>query len=184
MAKRNPNNYIINDGGTVSIELRRRNKENLWTIIDCENLEYVMELTWCARYNDANNMYYASHTIYSKEAKTTTGTIDLQYYLLNREKDPNISIDHINNNSLDNRMSNLRKSITKENLKNRNGANSNNKSGYRNVAYIKNSKHPYRVQLMVNGKNTILGHFEDVDEAGIYAEEMRQKYYGDFAGRG
>ena len=185
MAKRKPNNYIINNDGTASIELRRRNKESLWTIIDIENLEYVMKLTWCARYNDANNMYYASHTVYSKEAKTTVGTIDLQYYLLNREKDSNISIDHINNNSLDNRILNLRKSITKENTKNRNGANSNNKTGYRNVFYDKRKKNnPYVVQIQINGKNTRLGSFDKLEDAGAFAEEMRQKYYGEFAGKG
>ena len=35
---------------------------------------------------------------------------------------------------------------------------------------------------MINGKNTPLGKFDDVDEAGVFAEKMRQKYYKDFAG--
>jgi hypothetical protein len=35
---------------------------------------------------------------------------------------------------------------------------------------------------MINGKNTILGKFNDVDEAGNFAKEMRKKYYKDFAG--
>ena len=185
MANRNPNNYIINDDGTVSIELRRRNKESLWTIIDIENLEYVTSWTWYARYNDANNLYYASHTLYDKDTKRASTTIDLQYYLLNRDKDSNISIDHINHNTLDNRILNLRKSITKENTKHRSGRNSNNKTGYRNVFFDKRiKKRPYIVQLQIEGKNTRLGSFSNAEEAGKYAEEMRQKYYGEFAGEG
>lgn len=40
------------------------------------------------------------------------------------------------------------------------------------------------MQLQVDGKNTCLGRFayEDLDKAGKFAEEMRQKYYGEFAG--
>jgi hypothetical protein len=40
------------------------------------------------------------------------------------------------------------------------------------------------VQLQVNGKNTHLGRFkkDQLEEAGKFAEEMRQKYYGVFAG--
>ena len=64
---------------------------------------------------------------------------------------------------------------------NRKGKNKNNKSGYRNVSKSGNT---WIVQLQVDGKNTILGRFslEQLDEAGKFAEEMRQKYYGEYAG--
>jgi hypothetical protein len=39
------------------------------------------------------------------------------------------------------------------------------------------------VQLQIEGKNERLGKFKDVHEAGKFAEEMRQKYYGEFAGK-
>lgn len=38
------------------------------------------------------------------------------------------------------------------------------------------------VQLHINNKNERLGYFDNVDEAGKFAEKMRQKYYGEFAG--
>ena len=68
-----------------------------------------------------------------------------------------------------------------ENLKNRKGRNSNNKSGYRNVSW---DGYKWIVQLQVNGKNTCLGRFpeNELEQAGKFAEEMRQKYYGKFAG--
>jgi hypothetical protein len=52
--------------------------------------------------------------------------------------------------------------------------------GYRNVSLIKGK---WVVQLQIDGKNTKLGSFDDVHEAGKFAEEMRQKYYGEFAGK-
>ena len=38
------------------------------------------------------------------------------------------------------------------------------------------------VQLQVNGKNKCLGIFDNVDEAGEFAEEMRQQYYKNYKG--
>jgi len=40
------------------------------------------------------------------------------------------------------------------------------------------------VQLQINKKNVALARFayEDLDKAGAFAEEMKQKYYGEFAG--
>lgn len=69
------------------------------------------------------------------------------------------------------------------NLKNRKGRNSNNKSGYRNVSW-KKSENVWVVQLQINKKNTVLGKFpkDQLEEAGKFAEQMRQKYYGKFAG--
>lgn len=89
-------------------------------------------------------------------------------------------VDHINHNTLDNRKSNLREITTSQNLRNRKSKNINNKSGYRNVCLI-NGK--WCVQLMINGKNNRLAYFDNVDEAGEYAEKMRKKYYGEFAGK-
>ena len=68
-------------------------------------------------------------------------------------------------------------------MQNRSGKNKNNTSGYRNVSYIK-GEGKYIVQLQVDGKNKRLGEFDDVHEAGKFAEEMRKKYYGKYKGAG
>ena len=83
---------------------------------------------------------------------------------------------------MDNRKSNLRIIENSNNLKNRKSKNKNNKSGYRNVSLI-NGK--WVVQLQVDGKNKRLGSFayDELDKAGRFAEEMRLRYYGKFAGR-
>jgi hypothetical protein len=184
MANRIPNNYIINkENKTAKIELRRKTSENMWAVIDLDDLEYVMRWTWYARYNWSNQKYYATHTVYNPDTKTSSQTMDLQYYLMNPNNDSSIRVDHISHDTLDNRRENLRTSTNDENTKHRKGKNANNQSGYRSVAYIKSDKKtPYHVQLMINGKNTKLGKFADVDEAGAYAKKKREELYGEFAG--
>ena len=71
----------------------------------------------------------------------------------------------------------------KHNLRNRKGKNSNNKSGYRNVCFDKR-ENAWIVQLQIDGKCKRVGKFpeDQLEEAAKFAKEMREKYYGDFAG--
>lgn len=93
-------------------------------------------------------------------------------------------IDHKNNDTLDNRKSNLRVVENSDNLTNRKSRNKNNTSGHRNVILDK-KRNEWVVQLFIDGKNKRLGRFpyDELDKAGIFAEEMRATYYGEFAGK-
>ena len=79
-------------------------------------------------------------------------------------------------------MSNLRIASDTQNETNRKGRNSNNKSGYRNV-FWDTRKEQWSVGLCRDYKRIQLGYYDDVDEAGRVAEQARQKYYGDYAGK-
>ena len=83
--------------------------------------------------------------------------------------------------STTNRKENLRVILPNENLRNRESRNINNKSGFRNVSW---DGHRWVVQLQINGKCVALGRFpyEQLEQAGLFAEQMRQKYYGEYAG--
>ena len=66
-AHKKGNNYIIDEENQlVKIELKRRGKESLYTIIDLEDLEKVINFpyTWFAKYSWANQSYYAMATEY------------------------------------------------------------------------------------------------------------------------
>ena len=71
----------------------------------------------------------------------------------------------------------------KQNSRYREGKNSNNKSGYRNVSWSK-SYNKWVVQLQVDGKNKILATFpyNELELAGKFAEEKRKELYGEYAG--
>ena len=175
------NEYIIDELlGIAKIELRREDGDNLWTIIDIDDLDRVISFpgVWYAKYQRLNNGYYVYANVYDDITKRTK-TVLLHQFIMSANGN---TVDHINHNTFDNRKTNLRIVNDSDNLKNRKGKNSNNTSGYRNVTWSKHDK-KWIVQLQIDKRNKTLGWFDDVEEAGKFAEEMRQKYYGEFAGK-
>lgn len=179
------NNYEIIDNYAI-IYLNDRKNNRYEMKIDIKYLDDLLNLdsTWYPFLDHHNKLYYGRTTIYM-------GTVDnhpkynlffIHQYLFDRKKEKILTIDHINHDTLDNREENIRLISGKNNTRNRKGRNSNNKSGYRNVCMIDNH---WRIQLQINGKNYRFPEkFVDIDEAGSFAESMRRKYYGEFAGKG
>jgi hypothetical protein len=100
----------------------------------------------------------------------------LHRYLLNYTgKD---YIDHINNNPLDNRKSNLRIVTSSQNNMNK-ISNKNSTSKYIGVAYYKR-KNKWRSYIKVNGKNIFLGNFKDEIEAVKARDIATKKYYKEY----
>jgi len=88
-------------------------------------------------------------------------------------------IDHIDGNSLNNKIENLRVVTNSQNQLNRK-LSSNSKTKFKGV-----SKHAqvdrYMVRLRIKGKETYFGLFEDLELAGLVADMAREKYHGEFA---
>lgn len=75
---------------------------------------------------------------------------------------PDMVVDHINGNPLDNRICNLRQVSQQENTQNQRKAKSNSLSGLLGV----NSKpERHRARICVDGKNVHLGYFKTKEEA-------------------
>ena len=127
MAKKKGNNYIIDEeNGIAKIELNRWNgKENLWAIIDLEDLDRVINFpyTWVAKFNKSIDGYYAAASQYIPELKRAR-PIHLHQFIMNTTEN---NVDHINHNPLDDRKSNLRVITVKQNSRYREGKNKNNK---------------------------------------------------------
>lgn len=143
-----------------------------------------MGLRWHASWDKHIKDFYAVASEYLGyiNDKPKYKTHYLHREILNAEKE--IQVDHIKHyihSSLDNRKQNLRLTNSSQNNKNKNGKHSNNTSGYRNVSWF-DSYQKWVVQLQINGKNTIVGKFDDVDEAGQFAEQKRNELYGEYAG--
>lgn len=167
---------IVND--IAKIKLTRWSGEVVWSTIDLEDLERVRHsgLNWYVKY--VNESYYAMANC---DEERYDKTIEYLHRFIANAGIGDI-IDHINHDTLDNRKSNLRYSNRAKNAMNRRGRNTNNTSGYRNVSWDK-SCGQWVVQLQVEGKNTRLGKFDDVHEAGSFAKRMRLKHYGAYAGK-
>lgn len=175
-------NYKIIDGEYVIFEVEKDGKI-IEIMVDMDDFEDINHYSWHADWRNVMNNYYITRTEYLGIVNGKPGykTIYLHNSILSPPKGK--VVDHINHNPLDNRKRNLRLVCRSKNGKNRKGSNSNNTSGYRNVSWSKDYKQ-WLVQLQVNGTNKVLGKFDDVHIAGEFAEEMRQKHYGKFAGRG
>ena len=99
-------------------------------------------------------------------------------YLYHFGKLPKI-IDHIDNDRSNNRIENLREVTQQQNCLNR-ITHRNNKSGYKNVIWHKKTA-KWSVVMSVNGERQWLGTYDDLELAGLIANEAREKYHGKFA---
>lgn len=155
------------NGDTFEIKLSPKSIQKL------ETFKYK----WFIRHNKSEDNYYVVATVYNglNESGKPIYTAEYLHRYVTNAKDYHL-VDHKNLDTLDNRLNNLRLVDRRQNAINRSGANSNNKSGYRNVSWNKYYE-KWVVQLQIDGKNNVLGMFDDVHEAGAFAENMREKYY-------
>jgi len=88
-------------------------------------------------------------------------------------------LDHINRDTSDNRIENLRPANICQNARNR-GLFSNNTSGCKGVAWDKTAS-KWISYVSVNKKHTKLGAFDDLELAELVSIEARDLYYGKYA---
>lgn len=180
LGKKGFNDYkIINN--IAEIYCFRRNGEVVTFLVDAEDIPKLVKLSyrWCATYDKITKNFYGHTSLYynDKNGKRKAERITLHEIIMGAKH-----IDHIDNNTKNNTKDNLRKTLYTTNATNRKSRNINNQSGYRNVS--KQGKW-WAIQLQIEGKNTILKKFplDRLKEAGDYAEKMREKYYGEYAGK-
>lgn len=92
--------------------------------------------------------------------------------ILNAPK--NMQVDHINNNRLDNRKSNLRLVNNKQNNENRKGAYSTSKTGIRGVSWQKQHQR-WRAVIMSNYKQVYNKLFNSIEEATAAVVNKRKE---------
>ena len=88
-------------------------------------------------------------------------------------------VDHVNKDSLDNRVENIRVADSCENMQNR-GLFKNNKSGAKGVVWHKRIS-KWQVYVGVRRAIKHIGYFDDFELAELVAHEARQKFHGAFA---
>lgn len=169
----------------VKIYFYDKDNNKVTCYVDLEDWDRVRKHKYKWNVEYIHGIPYVTSCIYKgiMNNKPKYSIILLHRFILKLSNKKQNKVDHINHNGLDNRKSNLRIISNENNLKNRKGKNKNNTSGYRNVSWCKSSK-KWIVQLQINGKNKVLGRFDDVHEAGKFATKMRKKYYGEYAGKG
>jgi hypothetical protein len=92
---------------------------------------------------------------------------------------PKIDLDHINGDSLDNRINNLRLATEGQNLANSRIA-KNNRSGVKGVCWRRDIG-KWSAQIRKDGKLKHIGLFATIDEAATAYEEKAKELFGEFA---
>lgn len=150
------NDYWVN-GDDVWIELRKKNSQNVWTVIDLDDLSKLEEIDtflYSAWDKKRKQFYCGYNDLSSVPGKRTRKTHKL---LTNCPMD--MVVDHIDRNPLNNRSCNLRVVTVQANTMN---------TDRRGITFSK-TRNRWRARITVN-KNTIaLGDFKSEEAAhGMY----------------
>jgi len=141
-------------------------------LIDDEDYEKINTHSWCIFHSRSERPYVVRYINNSgKQIR-----IWLHRIIIN-PPDGKV-VDHINNNTLDNRKCNLRICTHKENIRNQKKR-KNNASGFKGVYFVEKNK-KYRATIRVNGKGIHLGLFGTPEEAHKAYCEASKKYHGEF----
>ena len=152
----------------AEIVLYEGNVESSFTIVDSEDVSKVRTHKWSVM----DNGYVV----------TKVNGKSLLLHRLIKDCPPDMTVDHINHNKLDNRRSNLRICTQQENSFNK-GMYSHNTSGIKGVGYDVDRR-KWIARLMVDGKNLFLGRYESKYEASKAREKAEVKYFGEFRFKG
>lgn len=148
-------------GEITVIFLKTKERKTLETLIDTKDLNKLKGIKFRPYFEKKNNSYYAIASIKSNTNKC--GWATLQLHRLIMDTPSNLTVDHINHNTLDNRKINLRNVTHAENCQNKN-VQRNSKTGVRGVhKHSKNNS--WIAQLEVNGKKVYLGSYKSIEEA-------------------
>lgn len=159
------------------IFITRRNNECLSATVDDNLFDILSKSTWYISPVSDQLNYAISHenkkTIYMHRRVVEI----LNGRFLNRDEE----VDHIDGNGLNNQYNNLRIVNRSQNQSNqRNHRDS--KSKYIGVHYNKRYTNPYRVKLMLHGKNIHVNKGCDTEEdAAEIRDLLALKYFGEYA---
>lgn len=124
-----------------------------------------------------NNGYAARTTRSNGVAKV----LKMHRFIMNLQPDDGMDVDHVNGNSLDNRIANLRICTHAENMRNQK-AYKNAKSGFKGVYRYKNRT--WTAQIQINGKKKNLGYFETPEKAHAAYVAAAKELHGQYANTG
>ena len=140
------------------------------TTVDDDTYEMLMEYKWCA--GRKGGSYYA--------VSRTNGKLISMHRLLMGFPD-GLCIDHIDQNSLNNTLSNLRTATKAQNGMNR-GPQKNTKTGFKGVSYDK-SRNKYKATIVLDYKQKLIGRYDTPEEAAHAYDGAVDEFHGSYGYR-
>jgi hypothetical protein len=148
--------------------------EGVWTIVEPPDYYLLKNFNWYLSGNGKE--FYAFRNI-----KISPGHVKMvSMHRMILDPPPHLLVDHKNNNTLDNRRSNLRLATHAENACNRPKIKSKTSSQYIGV-YLEKRTGRYTSKIRIHGKRLWLGRFNSELEAAHAYDAAAKKYHGEFA---
>lgn len=148
-----------------------------FAIVDPERYEELARHKWFAAWNKSG--YYAKRMVKAeKGSKARQKCVNMHSVILSAPKGK--VIDHINHNSLDNRIANLRIVTPRQNSWNRRKRKGNCTSKYKGVSRVDNNG-KWRAIIIDNGRKISIGHFDDEKAAARAYDAKAGELFGEYA---
>lgn len=157
-----------------TIRINSKKYGTQYVLIDEVDKAIVEKYKWFVAVNKTNRKMYVKGYL---RGRHEDGYIYLHRLLLTPE--PNMQVDHINGDPLDNRHSNLRICTCQQNTCNQ-SKRCDNTSGYKGVTWNKKNK-KWHSQIWANGTNIHLGYFENKHQAALMYDMHANDLHGEFA---
>ena len=138
-------------------------------LVDEEDFEHLEEFKWYA-----TTKGYAVRDVHVEGKKVT---IRMHRVVMNSPD--SLQVDHINNDKLDNRKSNLRLCNNTQNQANK-PPTKQNTSGYRGVTFHKLTN-KWQAQIIFKGKKKSLGLYHNIKKAAAAYDKRAKELFGEFA---
>lgn len=142
-----------------------------YAIVDDCDYEWLSQWKWCAERN--RDTFYAQRRVRRPGGLRLT----IRMHRLVANPPPNMMVDHVNRDGLDNRRCNLRVCTHAQNQLNHKRHRTNS-SGYRGVLFHRGK---WVAKISVNGKPRHLGTFETPEEAARAYDAVAIETRGEFA---
>lgn len=144
----------------------------LFALVDDEDFEFLSQFKWKALKTKPERTFYVNRTLKREKGKPRKG---VYMHRLVMNTPPNLSVDHIDGNGLNNQKSNLRNISQAANSLNRTRLATNNKSGFTGV-YWNKQKNKWHALVSFKARSKHLGFFDDVHEAAIAVKTFKDEY--------
>jgi hypothetical protein len=156
--------------GTRAIQLT----QGKYALVDDADYEWLSQWLWFA---DSNGRHWYAVRNLRSASDGKRGIVSMHREILDIA--PQLVVDHINGDGLDNRRCNLRPATPGENLCNR-GATKSNKSGYKGIEMDKRNSR-WRAVIRMNGIRKRLGVFDTAEDAARAYDAAAKELHGEFA---
>lgn len=144
-------------------------------MVDDMYYDYLMQYTWHVDYADYDGRYYAQRC-YDDLGNRVSQRMHRVILCLT---DPNMIVDHIDGNGLNNKISNLRIANAVQNAQNRKKANIDDATSIYKGVYFANKK--WVATIAANHKRYYLGRFKTETQAAAAYNTAAKLLHGEFA---